>query len=109
MAGVNGDSDAWFGFSFGPVQNGSGRPKADRKTTVTIREISEHKRGEETLRSSGEQLRDFAARLESVREEARTRVARGIHSELGQAMTTLKLARSWPQTPTPRTQRQARN
>jgi hypothetical protein len=32
---------------------------------------------EETLRMSGEQLRDFAARLDAVREEERMRVAAG--------------------------------
>src|SRR5436190_23002734 len=64
-------------------------------TPVTIREISEHKRTEETLRSSGEQMRDFAARLEAVREEERTRVAREIHDELGQALTALKLDMAW--------------
>jgi signal transduction histidine kinase len=48
-----------------------------------------------TLRSSSQQLRDFAARLEAVREEERTRVAREIHDELGQALTGLKLDLAW--------------
>jgi len=61
-----------------------GHSDPDQKTTtLMIREISEHKRAEETLRSSGEQLREFAARLEAVREEERARVAREIHDELG--------------------------
>jgi len=108
MVGVNGDPESWFGFSFGPVQNGSARPAAGRQTTVAIREISENKRAEEFLRSSGEQLREFAARLESVREEERTRVAREIHDELGQALTILKLDLSWLQTQTPRSQSKPR-
>jgi len=47
-------------------------------------------------------LRDFAARLEAVREEERTRVAREIHDELGQALTVLKLDLSWLQSGSPR-------
>jgi signal transduction histidine kinase len=74
-----------------------------------IQEISEHKLAEETLRTSGEQLREFAARVEAVREEERTRVAREIHDELGQALTVLKLDLSWLQGKIPRTQAQARN
>jgi signal transduction histidine kinase len=62
-----------------------------------IREISAQKRAEETLRIAGEQLRDFAARLDAVREEERTRVAREIHDELGQALTALKLDLAWVQ------------
>jgi signal transduction histidine kinase len=37
-----------------------------------------------------DQLRALAARLQSVREEERTRVAREIHDELGQALTAIK-------------------
>jgi signal transduction histidine kinase len=49
----------------------------------------------------GEQLRDFATRLEAVREEERTRVAREIHDELGQALTVLKMDLSWLQSKSP--------
>src|SRR5262249_6775845 len=46
---------------------------------------------------SGRQLRDFAARLDTVREEERTRVARELHDEVGQLLTILKLDLSWVQ------------
>jgi PAS domain S-box-containing protein len=54
-------------------------------------DITERKRAEEDLRRSFEQLRGLAAHLQSVREEERTRVAREIHDELGQALTAIKL------------------
>ena len=40
---------------------------------------------------SFDQLRALAARLQSVREEERTGVAREIHDELGQALTAIKI------------------
>ena len=59
--------------------------------TVILRDVTERKRAEERLQSSREQLRALAARLESVREEERSRIAREIHDELGQALTALKI------------------
>jgi PAS domain S-box-containing protein len=61
-------------------------------TTIGIgRDITELKRAEEALQKSHDQLRALAARVQSVREEERTRVAREIHDELGQGLTALKI------------------
>jgi len=54
-------------------------------------EIAERQRAEEQLRESRDQLRALAARLQSVREEERTYIAREIHDELGQACTAIKM------------------
>jgi len=94
LSGLNGDKDHWYSFSFGPVHLGP-RGDQDQTTTVVIRDITVHKRTEQSLRASREQLREFAARLEAVREEERTRVAREIHDELGQMLTILKMDLSW--------------
>jgi len=94
IMGVNGDK-RWYSFSFGPVRRQSPPPKEDQTTTVTIRDISEHKAVEQSLRKSREELREFAARMDQVREEERTRMAREIHDQLGQALTILKLDLSW--------------
>src|ERR1041384_3665586 len=54
-------------------------------------ERAERKRAERQLRESHEQLRALSAYLQTVREEERTRIAREVHDELGQALTGLKL------------------
>ena len=56
-----------------------------------VRDVTEGKQAEEQLRLSHDQLRALTAQLQSVREEERTRVAREIHDELGQALTAIKL------------------
>jgi PAS domain S-box-containing protein len=56
----------------------------------TMRDITERKKAEAALRTSGEQLRALSARLQSAREEEGTRIAREIHDELGGALTGLK-------------------
>lgn len=54
-------------------------------------EIAERVRVEDKLRKSLEQLRNLAARLQSVREEERGMFAREMHDELGQACTAIKM------------------
>lgn len=60
-----------------------------------FKDISERKRGEEELRQSKRRLRDLASYLETIREKERTRIAREIHDELGQALTALKMELHW--------------
>jgi PAS domain S-box-containing protein len=58
-------------------------------------DITDRKRAEEVLRDSREQLRALAAYLQSVREEERTRVAREVHGEVGQALAGVKTELAW--------------
>lgn len=99
VRGISGYAESWYHLSFGSSYGRSPLAHVGQKatTTLVIREISEHKRTEQSLRSSSEQFRGVAARLDAVREEERTRVAREIHDELGQALTVLKLDLSWLQ------------
>jgi PAS domain S-box-containing protein len=72
----------------------------DTQGTITglvllFRDISQRKQAESELRGSREQLRALSARLQSVREDERGRIAREIHDELGQALTGLKMDLAW--------------
>lgn len=57
----------------------------------TGQDITKYKQAEEALHRSREQLRRLSARLQAVREEERTYMAREIHDQLGGAMTGLKM------------------
>ncbi len=54
-------------------------------------EISNRKAIEAQLLHSQEELRNLSHRLQSIREEEKTKIAREVHDELGQALTVLKM------------------
>lgn len=58
-------------------------------------DMTQRKQAELQLNQSRDQLRALMTRLHSAREEEGTRIAREVHDELGQAMTSLKLDLSW--------------
>jgi signal transduction histidine kinase len=58
-------------------------------------DMTQRKHVELQLSQSRDQLRALMTRLHSAREEEGTRIAREVHDELGQAMTSLKLDLSW--------------
>jgi PAS domain S-box-containing protein len=62
-----------------------------RLFTVILRDIAERKGAERELEESREELRRLSASLQAVREEEKTRIARELHDELGQALTGLKM------------------
>lgn len=69
--------------------------RAFDKLIVTLNDITFRKRAEEELKTSHEQLRELAARLQQAREEERAFIAREIHDELGQLLTGLKIDIKW--------------
>jgi two-component system, NarL family, sensor histidine kinase UhpB len=60
-----------------------------------ISDVTEQQLAEQALAHSRRQLRGLSARLQSVREDERARVAREIHDELGQLLTALKINLDW--------------
>ncbi|HEX3989485.1 MAG TPA: histidine kinase [Verrucomicrobiae bacterium] len=58
-------------------------------------ERNDRRLAEVQLRESHQQLRALSVYLQHVREEERTRIAREVHDELGQALTGCKLDVSW--------------
>ena len=63
--------------------------------TVILRDVTERVRVEEALRRSQTELREVAYAMNSVREQEKSRIARELHDELGQALTALKLDLTW--------------
>lgn len=66
------------------------------------RDVTDRILAAEELERSRAELRALAAQLQATREEERTRIAREIHDELGQALTGLKLDLAWLATRRPR-------
>jgi signal transduction histidine kinase len=113
---------SWFVHRTASKEERERSREIDRINQSLMAEIAERKRVEEELQeaheelesrvqqrthelyAASEQLRMLSARLESVREEERTRIAREIHDELGQALTGLKMDLSWLVTKPPEDQ-----
>jgi PAS domain S-box-containing protein len=66
-----------------------------RLFTVILRDVTGRVRAEEALRKSREELRELALVSDSVREQEKSRIARELHDELGQALTALKMDVTW--------------
>jgi PAS domain S-box-containing protein len=69
--------------------------------TVILRDVTERVRAEQALRESREEIREMSLAAHSVREQEKSRIARELHDELGQALTALKIdlgfvRQKWP-------------
>jgi signal transduction histidine kinase len=62
-----------------------------REETARADETRARRLAEERLQGAETQLRSLATRLTSIRDEERIRIAREIHDELGQVLTSLKM------------------
>jgi PAS domain S-box-containing protein len=71
------------------VENGQ------RLYTVILRDVSERVRAEEALRQSRGEIQNLALAASTAREHEKSRIARELHDELGQALTALKIDVGW--------------
>jgi len=72
-----------------------GKRDSTPRILVISSDITERKRGEESLVLQREQLRALAERLQTVREEDRKKVARELHDQIGQILTAIKMDLTW--------------
>ena len=78
----------WFDTIKSPVRDDRGRIVG---TVGISRDITDRKAAEAELVQSRARLRELSSFLETVREKERARIARELHDELGQTLTSLKL------------------
>ena len=65
--------------------------RVEKRTKELLAANEDLRRTEDQLNASFNQLRALTARFENIREEERKRVAREIHDDLGQALTSIKI------------------
>jgi PAS domain S-box-containing protein len=63
--------------------------------TVILRDVTERDRAERALARSREEVRELAVAASTAREQEMSRIARELHDELGQSLTSLKMDLSW--------------
>lgn len=83
------DQQRWFQVRVTSYGDGA------KRVVVAHENITERMLADAALQRSREQMRALAARLQDVREEERTRVAREIHDVLAQDLTRLKIDLVW--------------
>jgi two-component system sensor histidine kinase UhpB len=88
------------------VRDEDGNPK---EIVGSLSDVTELRNAREQIEASREQLRLLAARIESVREQERKKIAREIHDEFGQALTGLKLDLRWLEKHIPLEEREVKN
>jgi PAS domain S-box-containing protein len=89
----------WFNSRAQVIRDANNKPN---RMAGIIRDITENIAQEETitnktkeLEHSKNHLRQLSAKIERIREEERTAIAREVHDELGQAFTALTFDVSW--------------
>jgi PAS domain S-box-containing protein len=63
--------------------------------TVVLRDVTRRVQDEQELRHSRDEIRSLAMATTAAREQEKSRIARELHDELGQALTALKIDIGW--------------
>jgi PAS domain S-box-containing protein len=85
-------STFWTDVAISIVKNADG----ERSGYIGIhRDITDLRRSRDLLEDSHNRLRNLTAKLMVVREQERSAIARGLHDELGQALTRLNIDLAW--------------
>ena len=90
-----GEMSARTGLDYGNGELGQLAKSFDEMATALEQRQAERRQAEMELKRSQELFRNLSAHLQVVREEERTRIARRIHDDMGQALTALKIDLSW--------------
>jgi signal transduction histidine kinase len=66
-----------------------------QRTQELVSEITLHEQAKEEIILVNNQLRELNKKIETIREEQNTRIAREVHDELGQSLTAMNLELMW--------------
>ncbi len=90
-----GELSARTGLDYGGGELGQLAKTFDEMAFALEQRQAERDQAEMELKRSQELFRNLSTHLQVVREEERTRIARRIHDDMGQALTALKIDLSW--------------